>query len=73
MEKFKDLTNKNINNTRVYKNKSVSENYWINIWKYKDLETYKLSSKWLDSALNDPKRVDTPSNKTTNQPIKSEK
>ena len=27
MEKFKDLTNKNINNTKVSENKSVSENY----------------------------------------------
>ena len=29
MEKFKDQINKNINNTKVYKNKSISENYWI--------------------------------------------
>ena len=62
-EKFKDLTNKNINNIKVYKNKSESENYctaWINIWRNKDLETNKLSSKWLDSVLNDQKKVDMP-------------
>ena len=56
-------------NTKIYKNKSVSENNWIkwstqkctpwmNIWRYEDLETYKLLSKWVDSALNDPKRID---------------
>ena len=53
MEKFKDLTNKNISNIKVYKNKPVSENYWmkltahkctlqLNIWRYDDLETYEL-------------------------------
>ena len=50
----------NINNTKVYKNKSVSENYctpWINIWRYEDFKTNKLTSKWLDLALNDPKRL----------------
>ena len=47
MEKFKDLNNENINNTKVYKNKPISENYWIewtaeirtpeiNIWTYGD-------------------------------------
>ena len=50
MEKSKDLTNKNINNTKEYKNKSLSENYCI--WKYENLETNKLSSKWHDLALN---------------------
>ena len=37
MEKLKDLTNKNINNTKVYKNKLISDNSctpWINIWRY---------------------------------------
>ena len=29
MEKFKDLTNKNINNAEVYKNKLISEKSWI--------------------------------------------
>ena len=44
---------------QIYKNKSVSENYftpWINIWRYEDLETNRLSSKWTESALNGPKR-----------------
>ena len=34
----------------------ASENYctpWIDIWRYEDLETTKLSSKWLDLVLND--------------------
>ena len=69
MEKFKDQTNENINNNKGDKNKSVFKNCctpWVNIWRYEDLETNKPSSKWLDSALNDLKRVYTPSNKTTN-------
>ena len=29
MENFKDLTNRNINNTKLYRNKSISDNYRI--------------------------------------------
>ena len=66
--------------TTVYKNKSVSKNYkiqwttnkcrqWINIWKYQDLETYKLLLNWLNLALNEPKEGDTSWNKTTNNQL----
>ena len=54
--KIKKHNHYNINNTKEYKNKWVSGNYctpWISTLRYEDLETNKLSSKWLDSALND--------------------
>ena len=40
---------------------------------YSKLYCLKLLPKWLSSALNDPKRADTPQNKTVNVPTKPAK